>query len=120
MKLGIVFESLPIKWQAYSSQTMTGIVEEREPAPRRKATYRGDKRHVMEGGQESWVGPDRRGILWRPCHTDYDAEKDSTVVIFAPISPHEIKQVPGLTERLQQLQMNQAMAMGATAGIGGM
>lgn len=89
---------------------------EREPAPRRQATYPGDHRHLLGDGQ--WLGPDRRGILWRPCHADYNLAKNQTVVIFAPVAPHEVDRVPGLRDRLNLLQQQQASLMGGFARIG--
>lgn len=94
------------------------MVAEREPAPRRRAHYPGDKRAVMDELQ--WLGPDRRGIMWRPCHVNYDTETDRSEVIFAPVAPHDVAKVPGLAERIQFIQQAQAAAAGAVARIGEM
>lgn len=102
------------KQQAPSDQT----VVEREPAPRRRAHYAGDKRSVMDELQ--WLGPDRRGIMWRPCHVNYNTETDRSEVIFAPVAPHDVAKVPGLAERIQFIQQAQMAAMGAVAQIGEM
>lgn len=95
-------------------------VAQREPAPRRRANYPGDKRHLMEAGQLQWLGPDRRGIMWRPCHVNFDTESDRSEVIFAPVAPHDVARVPGLTEKIRLVQQAQMTAMGAVARIGGM
>lgn len=102
------------KHQAPTDQT----VAEREPAPRRRAHYAGDKRSVMDDLQ--WLGPDRRGIMWRPCHVNYDTENDRSEVIFAPVAPHDVAKVPGLAEKIQFIQQAQMEAAGAVARIGGM
>ena len=66
---------------------------EREPAIRRSANYRGDRRYILEEeGYSQLVGPDKRGIVWLPCHVEYDEESDSSHVIFRPVSEHEIKE----------------------------
>lgn len=74
---------------------------EREPAPRKRAHYPGDQRHVMN--QLAWLGPDTRGIMWRPCHADYNPETGRTEIIFAPVASHEVDQIPGLRERIREL-----------------
>lgn len=89
---------------------------EAEPAPRRRAHYPGDQRSIM--GEMQWLGPDRRGFLWRPCHAEYDAGTDQTLVIFAPVSDWEIGRVPGLREKLMQVQQMQATAAGAVSRLG--
>lgn len=100
--------------QTPSDQT----VSEREPAPRRRAHYAGDKRSVMDDLQ--WLGPDRRGIMWRPCHVNYDLELDRSEVIFAPVAPHDVAKVPGLAERIRFIQQAQMAAVGAVARLGEM
>lgn len=102
------------KQQTLTDQTMG----EREPAPRRRANYPGDKRPIM--GELQWLGPDRRGIMWRPCHVNYNPELDRSEVIFAPVAPHDVAKVPGLTERIQFIQQSQAAANGAVARLGEM
>ncbi|OBJ24621.1 hypothetical protein [Mycobacterium sp. 1245801.1] len=102
------------KHQTPTDQT----VAEREPAPRRRANYRGDKRSVMDELQ--WLGPDRRGIMWRPCHVNYNDETDYSEVIFAPVAPHDVAKVPGLAQRIQFIQQAQMAAAGAVARLGGM
>lgn len=101
---------------------MSAVVEghvEREPAPRRQATYKGDQQHMVTGGRQHWLGPDRRGILWRPTHAEYDAQTVSTRVVFAPVAPYEVDQIPGLRDMLAAMQQQQAAAVGATAHLGG-
>jgi hypothetical protein len=100
--------------QAPPDQT---LVVEREPARRRRATYPGDKRHLMIELQ--WLGPDRRGIMWRPTHVNYDTETDRSEVIFAPVAPHEVDRVPGLRQKLEWIQQNQATAAGAFSHLQG-
>lgn len=106
-----------VKREAPSDQTEAA---EREPAPRRRANYAGDKRHIVGGDEQHWLGPDRRGILWRPCHADYDEPHDRTQVIFAPVSPTAVDGVPGLRQKLELIQQQQAIAAGAVSRIGGM
>jgi hypothetical protein len=108
----------PNNQQALSGQTT--VVVEREPAPRRRATYHGDQRNIVDGDEQQWLGPDRRGIMWRPCHADYNDQADRTVVIFAPVSPTEIDLVPGLRQKLELIQAQQATSTGAVSHIGGM
>ncbi|AER47621.1 hypothetical protein DS6A_67 [Mycobacterium phage DS6A] len=87
---------------------------EREPAPRRRLHYNDDRvEHIM--GRRQWIGPCRRGMLWRPTHAEYDLETDRTTVVFAPVAPHEIDRVPGLRERLEATQMAEAARAGAVS-----
>ena len=67
-------------------------VTEREPIPRRTATYPGDQRHVLNQGYAGLVGPDQRGILWLPCHAEYRADSDTTHVRYRPVAEHELRQ----------------------------
>ena len=72
-------------------------VTEREPLPRRAATYPGDQRHVLDQGYASLVGPDKRGILWIPCHAEYREDSDTTHVRYRPVAEYELLQA--LTEQ---------------------
>jgi hypothetical protein len=76
------------------------VKAEAQPAPRRSANYLGDQRHVLHTGVASWVGPDRRGVLWRPCHAEYNADSDRTTVIFKPVPQDELDE---LTQRVKKV-----------------
>lgn len=91
-----------------------------EPAPRRSITYAGDQTDIMQS--EKWIGPCRRGIMWRATHAEYDDEADRTRVVLAPVADYEIDQVEGLRYRLNLIQQAQALANGAQSGLtdGGM
>lgn len=66
---------------------------QRDPVPRRAATYRGDQRHLLDAGYEALVGPDRRGIAWLPCHVDYNPTAGTSRVIYRPVADYELKKI---------------------------
>lgn len=69
------------------------MTAERDPIPRRAATYQGDQRDVLDNGYASLVGPDTRGIVWLPCHVDYDPGTNRSRIIYRPIADHELETV---------------------------
>lgn len=59
---------------------------------RRRATYPGDLRHLTDPDDyRNIVGPDMRGIVWKPCHVDYDHNLDNSIVIFRPLTDEELQ-----------------------------
>lgn len=90
---------------------------EQDLSPVRFATYCGDRTGDVDRG--TWLGPDRRGIIWRTTHAEYDADTDTTRVVFRPVADYELDQVPGLRDRLELMQQKQAEVMGAKAAITG-
>lgn len=65
---------------------------EREPAPRRGVWYNGDVTATFAESKH-YLGPDRRGIVWTPCHCEYDVSVGKTRVIFRPVSKEELGEV---------------------------
>lgn len=78
------------------------MTAEREPAPRRVATYPGDQRHLLDQGWAAIVGPDNRGIAWLPTHVEYHAAAGKSRVVFRPVSEHEIRNVLNNSEEKKQ------------------
>ena len=80
------------------------VVDEREPAPRRQITYPGNREHMQANPDQHWLGPDRRGILWKPVYASYDPDTGKTLVRFRPIADHEVNRVPGLRQRVDMVK----------------
>ena len=65
---------------------MTGV---KRVVPVRRARYTGDRSDTV--GQV--VGPDRRGIYWRGTHAEYDADSDTTEVVFRPMPAADMERI---------------------------
>lgn len=76
-------------------------MSEREPLPRRVATYPGDQRHLLEQGWAALVGPDSRGMAWLPTHVEYHPAAGSSRVVFRPVSEREIREALNNDEEKQ-------------------
>ena len=55
----------------------------------RRYTYKGDKRYMTS--KPALMGPDAHGVYWMPVRSYWDEDADTTLVVFAPVHPDDLK-----------------------------